>query len=70
MADLMTLAYTIIAGLVGVAFFLGRLSKTVENLRQERDELRRDLHDIFTRLDALARAAERNEVWHARKSEE
>jgi len=64
MAELATLGYTILAGLLGVAFFLGRLSTKIDSLQAERIELRQNLHEIFNRLDVLAQAAAKNDAWH------
>ena len=63
--ELANLAYTILAGLVAVGFFLGRLSSKVDTLSKANDDRRHDLGEIYRKLDQLAQLAAANSAYHA-----
>jgi hypothetical protein len=56
--------YTIAAGIIGVAFWLGHLATRIKTLTYEREEIRDALQRIFTKLDVLAEQAAANAEWH------
>lgn len=63
-ADLANLAYLILTGLLGVAFFLGCLLTEVKSLKSRNISLDTKLDQIFGKLDDLAKSAALNEAWH------
>ena len=62
-AEFLTLAYTILAGLVGIAFFLGRLSSRVDTLKEEYAATKNTVAAIFAKLDRLTEIAIAGEAW-------
>lgn len=53
-SELLVLGYTILAGLLGCAFFVGRLSARVDHLAHTTMKLDESLSKIFTGLETLA----------------
>lgn len=58
------LGYTILAGLVGVAFFLGRVSSRVDRCERDSTTLTSTTTAIFTELRELTKLAAKNEGYH------
>lgn len=52
-SQLLTLGYTILAGLVGVVFFLGRASARLDRVENDHRDIQASLVRIFDRMEKL-----------------
>lgn len=62
--QLLSLAYTILAALIAVAFWLGNEHGRLSSLANNQSTIEKQLAEIFVELRELNRLAAQNQAWH------